>query len=112
MVHTCRRNIITIDLENFPTLLEEFEATFGDMDRRRTTLTKLYLLHQGKCLVLVYASKSRQLACDAQWDDQALCDHFHCGLQSDVKNLLRNFPEPTLLSQAIWQVLSCDNHLF
>ena len=99
-------------LDNFSAFLEEFEATFGDTDRRRTSLTKLYSLHQGKRPVSVYASEFRQLSCDVQWDDQALCDHFRRGLRSDVKNLLLNFPEPTSLSQAIKQAVSCDNRLF
>ena len=62
--------------------------------------------------VSVYASEFRQLACDVQWDGQALCDHFRRGLRSEIKNLLLNFPEPTSLSQAITQAVSCDNRLF
>ena len=99
-------------LQNFPAFLAEFEATFGDTDRRRTAITKLYSLHQGMRPVSVYASEFRQLACDVQWDNQALCDHFRRGLRSDVKNLLLNFPEPTSMSQAITQAVSCDNQLF
>ena len=99
-------------LQNFPAFLAEFEATFGDTDRRRTAITKLYSLHQGMRPVSVYASEFRQLACDVQWDGQALCDHFRRGLRSEIKNLLLNFPEPTSLSQAITQAVSCDNRLF
>ena len=99
-------------LQNFPAFLAEFEATFGDTDRRRTAITKLYSLHQGMRSVSVYASEFRQLACDVQWDGQALCDHFRRGLRSEIKNLLLNFPEPTSLSQAITQAVSCDNRLF
>ena len=62
--------------------------------------------------ISVYASEFRQLACDVQWDGQALCDHFRRGLRSEIKNLLLNFPEPTSLSQAITQAVSCDNRLF
>ena len=78
-------------LENFPAFLEEFEATFGDTDHRRTSLTKLYLLYQGKRPLSVYAYEFRHLACDVQWGNQALCDHFCRSLRSDVKNLLLNF---------------------
>ena len=60
----------------------------------------------------VYASKFKQLTCDVRWDDQALCDHVCWGLRSDVKNLPVNFLDPTSLSQAIAQAISCDNHLF
>ena len=82
------------------------------MDRRQTSLTKLYSLHQGKRPVSVYAYEFRQFACDVQWGDQALCDHFCRSLRSDVKNLLLNFLEPTSLSQAIKKVISCDNRVF
>ena len=95
-------------LENFLSFLGVLEATFGDTDRRRTSLIKLNSLHQGKCLECLYASEFRQLACGVQWGDQTLCDHFCPGLRSDVKNLLLNFLEPNALSQAI----NCDNHLF
>ena len=99
-------------LEDFPAFLAEFEATFGETDRRRTALTKLYALQQGSRAASVYASEFRQLACDVNWDDQALIDHFRRGLRSNVKNLLLNFPEPTSLSQAVSQAVLCDNRLF
>ena len=99
-------------LEDFPAFLAELEATFGETDRRRTTLNKIYALEQGSRATSVYASEFRQLACDVNWDDQALADHFRRGLRSNVKNLLLNFPEPTSLSQAISQAVHCDNRLF
>ena len=99
-------------LEDFPAFLAELEATFGETDRRRTALNKLYALEQGSRAASVYASEFRQLACDVNWDDQALVDHFRRGLRSNVKNLLLNFPEPTSLSQAISQAVHCDNRLF
>ncbi len=99
-------------LDNFDDFLKEFEATFGETDRRRSALTRLYSLHQGMRAVSVYASEFRQLACDVQWDGQALCDHFRRGLRSDIKNLMLNFPEPTSLSEAISQAVTCDNRLF
>ena len=34
-------------LEDFPDFLAELEATFGETDRRRTTLNKIYALEQG-----------------------------------------------------------------
>ena len=99
-------------LEDFPAFLAEFESTFGETDRRRSALTKLYSLQQGSRAASLYASEFRQLACDVKWDDQALCDHFRRGLRGDIKNLLLNFPEPTSLSQAISQAVQCDNRLF
>ena len=99
-------------LEDFPAFLAELEATFGEMDRRRTSLNKIYALEQGSRATSVYASEFRQLACDVNWDDQALADHFRHGLRRNVKNLLLNFLEPTSLSQAISQAVHCDNRLF
>ena len=99
-------------LDNFPAFLAELEATFGETDRRRTALTKLYSLQQGSRPASVYASEFRQIACDVSWDDQALCDQFRRGLRNDVKTLLLNFLEPTSLSQVISQDVHCDNRLF
>ena len=67
---------------------------------------------KGIRLVSVYTSEFRQLAWNVQWDGQALCDHFHQGLRSEIKHLLLNFPEPASLSQAIMQAISCDNWFF
>ena len=99
-------------LENFTTFIDELEATFGETDRRRTTLRKLYSFQQGSHPVSICASEFRQIACDVSWDDQALCDHFSRGLRNDVKTLLLNFLEPTSLSQVISQAIQCDNRLF
>ena len=99
-------------LDNFPAFLAELEATFGETDRRRTAVTKLYSLQQGSRPASIYASEFRQIACDVNWDDQALCDQFRRGLRNDVKTLLLNFPEPTSLSQVISQAVQCDNRLF
>ena len=99
-------------LENFSEFIADLEATFGETDRRRTALTKLFSLQQGSRPASIYASEFRQLACDVNWDDQALCDQFRRGLRNDVKNLLLNFPEPTSLSQVISQAVQCDNRLF
>ena len=98
-------------LEDFPAFLAELEATFGEPDRRRTTLTKLYALEQCSRATSLYASEFRQLACDVNWDDQPLVDHFRWGLRSNVKNLLLSFPEPTS-SQAISKAVCCDNRVF
>ena len=88
------------------------QSTFDETDQRQTSLTKLYSFQQGSRPASVYASEFRQVACDISWDDQALCDHFHRGLRNDVKTLLLKFPEPTSLSQVIFQAVQCDNLLF
>ena len=99
-------------LENFQAFLMEFKATFGETDRRRAVLTKIYSLQQSNCATSTHASEFRQLACDVGWGDQALCDQFCRGLTGDVKNLLLNFLEPTSLNEAITQAVHCDNRLF
>ena len=43
-------------LEDFPVFLAELEATFGETDRRRTTLTKLYALEQDVCFRIATTS--------------------------------------------------------
>ena len=58
------------------------------------------------------SSEFRQISCYVHWDDQALCNHFHRGLRSDVSTLFLNFPEPTSLSQVISLAIQCDNCLF
>ena len=50
-------------LEDFPTFLIEFEATFGETDRGQLELAKIYYLQQVKSTTSTYASKSR-LVCD------------------------------------------------
>jgi hypothetical protein len=99
-------------LTNFPAFVAELEATFGDTDRRRTAFNRLYSLQQGLRAASAYASEFRQIACDVDWDEQALRDLFRQGLRSDIKNLLLNFPEPTTLQEAISQAVRCDNRLF
>ena len=98
-------------LENFPAFLVELETTFGETNRRRTVLTKLYSFQQGSHPASVYASEFRQIACDVSWDEQALCDHFRRGLHNEVKTPLK-LPGAHLVAQLIFQDVQCDNLLF
>ena len=97
---------------DFKEFLTNFEATFGETDKQRTALNKLYALQQGQRAASIYASEFRQLACDVEWDGQALLDQFRRGSRGEIKNILLNFPEPTSLNEAISQVVRCDNHVF
>lgn len=97
------------DLDDF---LEEFTNTFGETDKARTATTKLRSLQQRSRAASVYAAEFRQLACDVDWDDNALISTFRWGLRDDVKDLLLNLPDPTTLSEAITQAVRCDNRLF
>ena len=99
-------------LTDFQAFLTEFEETFGETDKRRAALNKLYALQQGERAASTYASEFRQLACDVEWDGQALLDQFRRGLRGEIKNLLLNFHEPTSLNEAISQAVRCDNRLF
>lgn len=99
-------------LQDFHGFLEEFTNTFGETDRARTATTKLRSLQQRARAASIYAAEFRQLACDVDWDDNALISAFRWGLRDDVKDLLLNLPDPTTLSEAITQAVRCDNRLF
>jgi hypothetical protein len=99
-------------LSNFKTFLEAMTEAFGEHDKARVALNKIYALRQGFRSVSVYASEYRQLAVDINWDEQALMDQFYRGLRDDVKDLLLNFPDPCTLDETISQAVKCDNRLF
>jgi hypothetical protein len=46
-------------LTNFQEFLIEFETTFGETDKRRTTLNKIYALRRGERATSIYASEFR-----------------------------------------------------
>ena len=97
------------DLDAF---LAEFTNTFGEIDQARTATTKLRSLQQRSRAASVYAAEFQQLACDVDWDDNALISTFQWGLRDNDKDLLLNLPNPTSLSEAITQAVRCDNRLF
>ena len=99
-------------IHNIDAFLVEFESTFGDTNHHRMNLSKaLFIIYINMCVVFVYiACKFRQLACDVQWDGQALCDflwHSKWNQESFVKEL-----GPTSLSQANLQENFYDKKLF
>ena len=99
-------------LSNFETFLEALTEAFGEYDKARVALNKIYALQQGSRSVSVYASEYRQLAADINWGEQAFMDQFYRGLRDDVKDLLLNIPDPRTLDEAISQAIKCDNRLF
>jgi len=99
-------------LNNFETFLEAFAEAFSEHDKARWATTKIRSLRQGTRSASVYASDFRQLACDINWDEEALMSQFHWGLKDDVKDLLLTLPDPQTLSEAISQAVRCDNRLF
>lgn len=98
-------------LSDFTSFLTEFEASFGDADKARTSANKLRILRQGTRPTSVYASEFRQLAVDVNWGETALIDQLRFGLRNDVKDLLVTLPDPTTLSEAIYNAIRCDNRL-
>ena len=52
------------------------------------------------------------MACDINWDEEALMSQFYWGLRDDVKDLLLSLPDPQTLNEAISQAVKCDNRLF
>jgi hypothetical protein len=99
-------------LSNFEAFLEAFAEAFGEHDKARWATTKIRALRQGSRSASVYASEFRQLACDINWDEQALMSQFYWGLRDDVKDLLLALPDPQTLNEAINQAVKCDNRLF
>jgi Retrotransposon gag protein len=99
-------------LNNFGTFLEAFAEAFGEHDKARWATTKIRSLRQGTRFASVYASDFRQLACDINWDEEALMSQFYWGLRDDVKDLLLSLPDPRTLNEAISQAVKCDNRLF
>lgn len=80
-------------------------------DGMRAT-TKIRSLRQGTRSVSVYASNFKQLACDINWNEEALMSQFYWGLRDDVKDLLLSFSNPRTLNEAISQAVKCDDRLF
>ncbi len=85
---------------------------FRDSDKARTSANKLRHLQQGTRSAIVYASKFRQLACDANWGEAALIYQFRCRLRDDVQDLLLTLADPSSFSEAITHAIQCDNRLF
>ena len=99
-------------LNNFETFLVAFAEAFGEHDKARWATTKIRSLQQGSRSASVYASDFRQLACDINWDEEALKSQFYWGLRDDVKDLLLSLPDPQTINEAISQAVKCDNRLF
>ena len=99
-------------LNNFETFLEAFTEAFGEHDKARWATTKIRSLRQGARSASIYASDFRQLACDINWDKEALISQFYWGLRDDVKDLLLTLHDPETLNEAISQAVKCDNKLF
>ena len=71
--------------------------------------TKLHSLRQGFHPVLVCIADFYQLACDIDWNDNSLIGTFYWGLRDDIEDLLLNLLDPLTLTEAITQVVQCDN---
>jgi hypothetical protein len=85
-------------LNDFEAFLEKFGASFGDLDKERTTTNKLQALCQGSHPTFVYAFEFKQLTCDISWDEVELMNQFQFGLYGDMKDLLLTMLNPITLS--------------
>jgi hypothetical protein len=99
-------------LEDWDDFLIEFNDTFGKSDRIQMATTKIRLLCQASCPALVYAADFYQLACNIDWNDDALINAFWWRIWNDDKDLLLNMPNPLTLIEDITQVVRCGNQLF
>ena len=64
-------------LNNFETFLSSFAEAFGDDDKIRWKKTKIRALQKGVSSACAYAFDFWQLACNINWDEQALISQFH-----------------------------------
>jgi hypothetical protein len=99
-------------LNNFEAFLAIFAKVFEDHVKARSTTTKIRVLRQELRHASIYASNFKLLACDINWNKEALMSQFHWGLQDDVKDLLLSMSDPQTLDEAISQAVKCDNQLF
>jgi hypothetical protein len=60
-------------------------------------------------MLQISAASFCQLACNVNWDDNALISIFRWELQDDVTDLLLNLLDPLTLTEAIIQAVQCDN---
>ncbi|KAH9253415.1 hypothetical protein BASA81_008612 [Batrachochytrium salamandrivorans] len=58
-----------------------------------------------------YVATFRQLATDLEWNDSALQAQFYWGLNSEVKDALAHFEQPTSLSDAMTLAIKIDNRI-
>ncbi len=96
-------------LNNFETIIDEFGASFGNINKKHIAVSKLWTFFHWSCPTFMYVSKFKQLTCDISWHKIALMNQFQFGLRGDVKDLMLTMFNPTTLSQAITQVVHCDN---
>ncbi|CAG8623952.1 17148_t:CDS:2, partial [Racocetra persica] len=99
-------------LEDFETLIAEFEIIFGDADKARTASNKIQKLSQDPRLAATYALEFRQITSDLDWGEAALINKFRASLRDDIKDLLLSIEDPTDLNDTITKAVRCDNCLF
>lgn len=99
-------------LYNFNGFMTKFAACFGEVDKVKVAKLAIKNFGQGLHSASIYASKFRQLFCDVNWGPgMVLISQFQWGLQEDDYDLLLTMSDATTLSEAIIQVVKCDNCL-
>ena len=96
-------------LKELDDFLIEFNDICGEFDRVQTATTKFRSLRHGSYPTSIHVADFHQLVCDINWDDNALIGVFWWGLRDDIKDLLLNLPNPLILTEAIIQVVQCNN---
>ncbi len=59
----------------------------------------------------MYALEFKQLACDISWNEITFMNQFQFGLCNDMKDLLFNMLNLSILNKTITQVVQSDNQL-
>lgn len=98
-------------MSDFGGFLEEFEETFGDLDRAATAANKIRTLYQGSMSASQYVALFRRISSDLDWGEGALLDQFKRGLRDDIKDLLLTIAVPKTMQEAVKAVVACDNRI-
>jgi hypothetical protein len=97
-------------LTNYEEFLNNFRATFSDINRPRQAARELLDLKQGCRPVVAYITDFQCLSIELGWSNSLpLLDMFDKGLSKDIKQALCNFERPTLLEDYYNLVARIDN---
>jgi hypothetical protein len=99
-------------LNNFEAFLAAFAEAFEDHNKAHSSTTKICILWQGSRIRFLYALDFRLLACNINWDEEALISQFHWRLQDDVKDLLLSMLDLQTRNETMSQAVKCGSRLF
>jgi hypothetical protein len=96
-------------LNNFEAFLAAFAEAFEDHNKAHSSTTKICILWQGSRIRFLYALDFRLLACNINWDEEALISQFHWRLQDDVKDLLLSMLDLQTRNETMSQAVKCGS---